>query len=74
MPYKNCNAMMQAVRVGNLVAAVCITVCCIHRSQTCLFKDRPQEILCIYLCLLAAFKKNKNKQRQEAQIYKDVTK
>lgn len=35
--------MMWAGRGGSLVAAVCLTVCCIHRSQTCLFQQRPQD-------------------------------
>lgn len=34
MPYKDSNAMMRVVKVVSLGAAVCITVSCIHRSQT----------------------------------------
>lgn len=51
VPYKDCNALMWLVRAGCLVAAVCIAVCCIHRSQTCLFWHQPQEFLCIHLFL-----------------------
>lgn len=28
---------------------MCVTVCCIHRSQTCLFQHTPQELLCLHL-------------------------
>jgi len=60
---------MSVGRAGRLVAAMCIKLCCIHRSQTFLFRHQPQKCS----AAIRATWRLKIKGRM-AKTYKDIAK
>lgn len=66
---RHIRTLMSVGRAGRLVAAMCIKVCCIHRSQTCLIRHQPQK------CSASIHTAWRLKiEGRMAKTYKDVTK